>query len=79
MTVFTKVRYVATSSDNGLTWDKVEQIDINEVYCQLSVTNFTRDGKEYVVMTNPDHSPRTQGMVHIGEVDQATGDITWIR
>ena len=70
--------YVATSSDNGLTWDKVEQIDINEVYCQLSVTNFTRDGKEYVVMTNPDHSPRTQGMVHIGEVDQATGDITWL-
>ena len=69
--------YVATSSDGGLTWDKVEQTSINEPYCQLSVVNYTRDGKEYVVMTNPDHSPRTQGMVHIGEVDQTTGNITW--
>ncbi|MFQ8706766.1 MAG: exo-alpha-sialidase, partial [Thomasclavelia sp.] len=69
--------YVATSSDGGLTWDKVEQTNINEVYCQLSVINYTRDGQEYVVMTNPDRSPRTQGMVHIGEVDQTTGNINW--
>ncbi|WP_285947314.1 discoidin domain-containing protein [Thomasclavelia cocleata] len=69
--------YVATSSDGGFTWDRVDRTDINEVYCQLSVVNYTHDGKEYVVMTNPDHSPRTQGMVHIGEVDQTTGDITW--
>ena len=67
--------YVATSSDGGFTWDRVDRTDINEVYCQLSVVNYTHDGKEYVVMT--DHSPRTQGMVHIGEVDQTTGDITW--
>ena len=69
--------YVATSSDGGMTWDKVEKTEINDTYCQLSVVNYTRDGKEYVVMTNPDHYPRTQGMVHIGEVDQETGDITW--
>ena len=69
--------YVATSSDGGFTWDRVDRTDINEVYCQLSVVNYTHDGKEYVVMTNPDHSPRTQGLVHIGEVDQTTGDITW--
>ena len=60
-----------------MTWDKVEKTEINDTYCQLSVVNYTRDGKEYVVMTNPDHYPRTQGMVHIGEVDQETGDITW--
>ncbi|WP_455683130.1 discoidin domain-containing protein [Thomasclavelia sp.] len=69
--------WVATSLDGGYTWDKVEQTTVNEPYCQLSVVNYTRDGKEYIVMTNPDHYPRTQGMVHIGEVDQTTGNITW--
>lgn len=68
--------YMATSKDGGETWSKVEKIDVNDTYCQLSVIHYTKGGKEYIVMTNPDHYPRTQGMVHLGEV-QSDGSITW--
>lgn len=68
--------YMATSKDGGETWSKVEKIDINDTYCQLSVLHYTKDNKEYIIMTNPDHYPRTQGMVHLGEV-QPDGSIAW--
>lgn len=69
--------YVATSSDGGLTWDNVEQTSVDEFYCQLSVIHYNRDGKEYLVMSNPSVSGRFHGKVHLGEVDQVTGEITW--
>lgn len=69
--------YVATSNDDGSTWYKVENdSNIPEIYCQLSVMNFEKDGKEYVMISNPSISGRKDGKVHLGEISE-NGDITW--
>lgn len=69
--------YVATSNDDGSTWYKVENdSNIPEIYCQLSVIDFEKDGKEYVMISNPSISGRKDGKVHLGEVAD-NGDITW--
>lgn len=69
--------YVATSNDDGKTWYKIENdINIPEIYCQLSVIDFEKDGKEYVMISNPSKSGRIDGKVHLGEISE-NGDITW--
>ena len=63
--------YVATSRDEGETWYKVEKdINVPEIYCQLSVINYEKDGKEYVMLSNPPISGRKDGMVHLGEISE---------
>lgn len=69
--------YIATSKDEGKTWYKLENdVNIPEIYCQLSVINFEKDGKEYVMLSNPSLSGRQNGKVHLGEI-AADGSITW--
>ena len=69
--------YVATSNNEGKTWYKVENdTNIPEIYCQLSVIDYEKDGKEYVMLSNPSISGRRDGKVYIGEV-AASGEITW--
>ena len=69
--------YIATSNDEGKTWYKIEKdINIPEIYCQLSVINFDKDGKEYVMLSNPSISGRQNGKVHLGEISE-DGSITW--
>lgn len=69
--------YVATSNNYGKTWYKVENdTNIPEFYCQLSVIDYEKDGKEYVMISNPSKSGRLDGKVYIGEVAD-NGNITW--
>lgn len=68
---------IATSNDEGKTWYKVENDpNIPEIYCQLSVIDFEKDGKEYVMISNPSLDGRMDGKVHLGEIAQ-DGSIKW--
>ena len=68
---------VATSKDGGKTWEKIETLnDVNNVYCQLSVVKYDKDGKEYIVLVTPANGGRMDGTVYYGEV-QSNGTITW--
>lgn len=67
---------VATSKDGGETWSSLEAIpQIYDSYCQLSVTHYHNEGKEYVALINPSASGRQNGKVYLGEVHD--GEITW--
>lgn len=66
---------MATSKDGGATWESVEEIDVPEVYCQLSAIHYNIGDKEYILMSNPSVSGRKGGMFHIGIVEGDT--ITW--
>lgn len=61
---------IATSFDGGATWDDdvVEDTNIKEPYCQLSVMNYSQkiDGKDAIVFSNPNASNRSNGTVRIG-------------
>lgn len=71
-----KVR-VATSHDGGLTWAKIETInEIPEVYCQLSVLHYNKDGVEKVMLLNPSGPGRKNGKVYLGVVQEG-GAIRW--
>lgn len=71
-------RYVriATSFDGGVTWedDIVEETNIREPYCQLSVINYSQkiDGKDALIFSNPDAEPRNRidGTVRIGLISE---------
>ncbi len=68
--------YVATSSNGGETWDRCEPIDIPEYYCQLSVFNYQKDEKEYVLLLNPSKDGRMDGKIYKGEISH-DGTILW--
>lgn len=70
---------VATSKDAGETWENtVESIDeIKDVYCQLSAIQFNYKNHEYVLLANAQGPQRTNGHVHLGEV-QSDGSFKWL-
>ncbi len=59
---------VSTSKDGGYTWQNTTTINIPEVYCQLSVDHYTKNDKEYIVLSNPSGPGRANGKVYIFEV-----------
>ncbi len=61
-----KVKY-AISYDNAKTWeDELLDLDFEcEAYCQLSVLHFEREGKEYIIVSNPHGPDRTNGSVKL--------------
>lgn len=65
---------IATSFDGGETWesDVVEDTNLREPYCQLSVINYSGliDGKPAVIFSNPDATNRTNGTVKIGLIEE---------
>ncbi len=68
---------MATSKDGGKTWQKMETLDaVNNAYCQLSVTKYDKNGKEYIVLVTPSKGGRMDGTIYYGEV-QENGGITW--
>ena len=68
---------VATSTDGGATWSKIEATELTDVYCQLSVIHYTKpNGEEYVLLSNPSRSGRYNGKMYLGQV-QADGSIEW--
>ena len=67
---------VATSTDGGKTWDKVESTPIYDAYCQLSVINYVKDDVEYVVVSNSGGPGRNNGTITLGEVWE-DGSINW--
>lgn len=68
---------MATSSDGGATWDSITPTGLTDVYCQLTVIHYTKpNGEEYVLLCNPSGPGRTNGRMHLGQV-QADGTISW--
>lgn len=68
---------MATSSDGGATWDSIAATELTDVYCQLTVIHYTKpNGEEYVLLCNPSGPGRTNGRMHLGQV-QTDGTISW--
>ena len=68
---------MARSKDGGATWSTVEQMPMTDVYCQLSVIQYTKnDGSEWVLLSNPSGSGRYNGKLYLGAV-QEDGTIEW--
>ncbi|MGL5379780.1 sialidase domain-containing protein [Clostridium sp.] len=65
---------IATSFDGGATWDDdvVEDTNLREPYCQLSVANYSQqvDGKDAILFSNPNASSRANGTVRVGLINQ---------
>lgn len=70
---------MATSKDGGETWeDTIETLDdIPEVYVQLDALQTMIDGKEYLIIANASGPGRTNGTVHLAEVN-ADGTFNWV-
>ena len=68
---------MATSSDGGATWDSIAATELTDVYCQLTVIHYTKPNEEeYVLLCNPSGPGRTNGRMHLGQV-QTDGTISW--
>lgn len=68
---------MATSLDGGATWKSIAATELTDVYCQLTVIHYTKpNGEEYVLLCNPSGPGRTNGRMHLGQV-QADGTISW--
>lgn len=68
---------MATSSDGGATWDSTAATELTDVYCQLTVIHYTKPNEEeYVLLCNPSGPGRTNGRMHLGQV-QTDGTISW--
>lgn len=69
---------IATSHDNGENWDDdLEQVPwYSHSYCQLSVIKYERDGKEYILLSNPSVYGRKDGTVRRAVVNE-DGSLTW--
>lgn len=68
---------MATSSDGGAAWDSIAATELTDVYCQLTVIHYTKpNGEEYVLLCNPSGPGRTNGRMHLGQV-QTDGTISW--
>lgn len=68
--------YVASSKNGGETWYSCEPIDIPEYYCQLSVLNYQKGEKEYILLLNPSKDGRLDGKIYWGEIS-SDGTIIW--
>lgn len=63
---------MATSRDNGTTWENelTQLTDIRDPYCQLSVIHYgDHQGKETLVLSNPNASDRSNGTLRLAEVN----------
>ncbi|QZO76160.1 beta-N-acetylglucosaminidase domain-containing protein [Helcococcus kunzii] len=74
---------IATSHDNGNTWeDTIERNGYeSNSWCQMSVISFVRDGKEYVMTSQPivpGTWSRYKGTVKLGVVNPEDSSIEWI-
>lgn len=74
----------SVSSDYGNTWSTPKQIDeIKDVYCQLTVTSYEKNGEMYVVLANPTgesslYPARNTGKVYLGKVGSDGTTIDWL-
>lgn len=60
---------VGTSYDNGETWENdLETLPITDVYSQMSALHYNHDGKEYVLLANPNGPKRTNGAVKLLQI-----------
>ena len=72
-----RVVQMATSSDGGATWNSIAATELTDVYCQLTVIHYTKPNEEeYVLLCNPSGPGRTNGRMHLGQV-QTDGTISW--
>lgn len=63
-----KVRY-AVSTDNCETFSSQYEVDFtSESYCMVSVVYFTKDDKEYILLTNPAGPDRKNGSIKLMEI-----------
>lgn len=60
---------VGTSYDNGETWENdLETLPITDVYSQMSALHYNHEGKEYILLANPNGPKRTNGAVKLLQV-----------
>ena len=71
---------VATSKDDGATWEKdvKRYADVKDVYVQMSAIHTVQNGKEYIILSNAGGPGRYNGLVHLAQVE-ANGDLTWLK
>ena len=74
---------VSRSTDGGETWSDPIDTTAPDVYCQLSVLYYDKngtDGKDRVIMSNPGGSGRNNGTLRIGEVTETEDSfsVDWV-
>lgn len=74
---------VSRSTDGGETWSDPIDTTAPEVYCQLSVLYYDKNGtngKDRVIMSNPKGSGRNNGTLRIGEVTETKDSfsVNWV-
>lgn len=68
---------VSESTDGGATWSAPVQTSVADVYCQVAATHTNFNGKEYVLLSNPQGPGRTNGAISVAEVND-DDSLTWI-
>ena len=73
---------VATSKDDGVTWEKTikRYPEVKDAYVQMSAIHTMHDGKEYILLSNAagPGRERKDGLVHLARVEK-NGELTWIK
>lgn len=68
------------STDSGTTWgEPVRDTGVPEVYCQLTATHYPEkiDGKEAIILANPNGPARNNGMARIGLYNPQDKTFEW--
>ena len=74
---------VSRSTDGGAIWSDPIDTTAPEVYCQLSVLYYDKNGtggKDRVIMSNPGGTGRNNGTLRIGEVTETKDSfsVDWV-
>ena len=70
----------SVSNDSGTTWGApIRDTNVTEVYCQLTATHYPEliDGKEAIILANPDGPARNNGTVRIGLYNPENKSFEW--
>lgn len=70
----------SVSNDSGTTWEApIRDTGVPEVYCQLTATHYPEmiDGKEAVILANPNGPARNNGTVRIGLYNPENKTFEW--